>query len=87
MGCRMSSADDFHVWISALPLNRDRAVFQLDLPYVRPVDALAALEHAVSPRTYALSERFTPLVGLKQFEPAFNGSRFRFRCPVGRPQS
>jgi hypothetical protein len=72
--------------LNALPLKRDRAVFQLDLPYVRAVDALAALEHAVSPRTYDLAERFTPLVSLTQFKPAFSGNRFRFRCPVGRPQ-
>jgi hypothetical protein len=45
------------VVLNVLPLKRDRAVFQLHLPYVRPADALAALEHAVSPRTYDLSER------------------------------
>ena len=66
-------------------MKRDRdAVLQLDLPYVRPADVVAALQHAVSPRTYDSSERFTPLVGLTQFQQAFTDNRFRFRCPVGR---
>jgi hypothetical protein len=73
--------------LNGVPLEPDRdALLQLDLPYVRPVDALAALQHAVSPRTYDVGERFTPLVGLPQFQQAFTGNRFRFRCPVGRPQ-
>jgi hypothetical protein len=59
-------------------------VLQVDLPYVRPADVLAALQHAVGPRTYDPSERFTPLADLIQFQQAFTGSRFRFRCPVGR---
>jgi hypothetical protein len=60
------------------------AAFQFDLPYVRPADALAALQHAVSPRNYDPSERFTPLLGLTQFHGTFDGNRFRFRCAVGR---
>ncbi len=73
--------------LNEVPLEPDRdAVFQIDLSYVRPLDALAALQHAVSPRTYDLSERFAPLVDLTQFHQRFDGNRFRFRCPIGRPQ-
>lgn len=64
-------------------LDRD-ADLQLDLPYVRPADVLAALQHAVSPRTFDSAERFTPLVDLTQFKQAFTENRFRLRCPVGR---
>jgi hypothetical protein len=71
--------------LNGVPLERGcDAVIQLDPPYVRPADVLAALQHAVSPRTYDSSERFTPLASLTQFTQAFSGNRFRFRCPVGR---
>jgi hypothetical protein len=62
--------------------DRDRVV-QIALPDVSPTDALAALQHAVHPRTYDSSERFTPLVGLREFHHAFTGNRFRFRCGIG----
>jgi hypothetical protein len=66
-------------------LERDLdAVLLLDLPYVRPADVLAVLQHAVSPRTYDSAERFAPLVDLTQFTQDFTDNRFRFRCPVGR---
>lgn len=73
--------------LNEVPLEPDLdAVFQIDLSYVRPSDALATLQHAVSPRTYDSSERFAPLVDLTQFHQRFDGNRFRFRCPIGRPQ-
>lgn len=70
--------------LNAMSWGRDRdRVCRIELPYLRPADVLAALQHAVHPRTFDSSERFKPLLDLRDFHQAFDGNRFRFRCGIG----